>query len=50
MFLKEWKGNLRGLIYIFHSTSLNCILEVKSLGNVNRLLVQILIPFYENSL
>ena len=29
MFLKEWKGNLRGLRYVFHSNSFNFILEGK---------------------
>lgn len=28
MFLKERKENLRRLIYVFHSPSLNCIQEV----------------------
>lgn len=29
MLPKEQQENFRGLMYVFHSTSLNCILEVK---------------------
>lgn len=29
MLLKERMENFRGLMYVSHSTSLNCILEVK---------------------